>query len=937
MPTLLDGDPDQKSQTDRDYDGLFQGMADNYGNETDHPLGDEETKRQNPLASKKKKESRLRKSQIEDGETSDDSFVGDEAADTEREALQRHTDNTSTDKTDFYRPSKKSSNKGLSTMSTGKKLLSIMGGGGILMSLVVGMFMFLTIYRSEHLRNLLWDYRFARIHRQIAKRAEKNLELQKSGALEDASVKELKITKSLSETTPEITARAEAKLAGGEQTEFMQTESRGLLRKLKIDFGERFKSYMEKRSSKYGSRETTEAEDYVAEKEVDVERATRSVTAEPEGALKDAAKEAKNDVIQDNPEPRINDVGAEPKSGVAKETAGSVNGAITKISKGVFFITTACLIRDLSGSLDDALRTRIESPMRLAANLFGTAEQSKAGTNVDTKTLTIQDTQLSQAEKGAGIRLASNPNEKIEDIPKEDQIEVGDLPFTFFGVPLSGIADANGVIDSVLNNKVTKPFFDPLCHAILDPRVQGVVLVAEVISMFVGIGEAAETSGQVLMESFQAFAEVGGKYAVTRIMFEYMIPKLLFSLAGSNGVLSANDPQAGNKLDMGAALLSSQYTRMSGGSAITLAQAEKDQAEALAYEKKIRFKNEGLYAYINPKSPYSILGQISLKLPGNPMEVPAAFLKLSMRSAASALSLKHMPFIGAQQAQAVSVDLYTYGIPQYGIPDSLIDVDPLENAKIVEGASGGLDGQIQKYQDCFTRSLADDIVSSGGFDRASGNCDDEAAQRLGLYIIDNCTSGILSSNEGKGCNFLPGAGDVNEVSSTTSSPSGSIANDLVAGDTSKMTCEAGSDAGVGDGYKDGVLTKIHLCRIEGGIIVNSQISKRVKDMLDSAKSADLDVITGSGAFRTYTDQVAARKRNCPAGVDIYNAPAKSCSPQTSRPGFSNHQMGLAIDFDCSGAQVSSSDKCFEWFTANANQYHMYNLASEPWHWSYDGN
>ena len=52
------------------------------------------------------------------------------------------------------------------------------------------------------------------------------------------------------------------------------------------------------------------------------------------------------------------------------------------------------------------------------------------------------------------------------------------------------------------------------------------------------------------------------------------------------------------------------------------------------------------------------------------------------------------------------------------------------------------------------------------------------------------------------------------------------------------------------------------------------------------------------------------------------------------PGTSMHERGLAIDFDnCSWR----SSACYVWLANNASGFGFYNLPSEPWHWSVNGN
>jgi hypothetical protein len=51
-----------------------------------------------------------------------------------------------------------------------------------------------------------------------------------------------------------------------------------------------------------------------------------------------------------------------------------------------------------------------------------------------------------------------------------------------------------------------------------------------------------------------------------------------------------------------------------------------------------------------------------------------------------------------------------------------------------------------------------------------------------------------------------------------------------------------------------------------------------------------------------------------------------------------HERGLAIDFTYGGSTIGShSSPGYKWLAAHASQYGLYNLPSEPWHWSTNGN
>jgi hypothetical protein len=122
-----------------------------------------------------------------------------------------------------------------------------------------------------------------------------------------------------------------------------------------------------------------------------------------------------------------------------------------------------------------------------------------------------------------------------------------------------------------------------------------------------------------------------------------------------------------------------------------------------------------------------------------------------------------------------------------------------------------------------------------------------------------------------------------------------------------------------------------------GIRVHSSIAAQLEALLVAAE-ADGIVLRGGG-YRSYEAQIQTRRANC--GDDPYSVfekPPGECSPPTARPGTSMHELGLAIDFTYNGSIISSrSSPAFQWLAENAAWYGFYNLPSEPWHWSTNGN
>jgi hypothetical protein len=121
-----------------------------------------------------------------------------------------------------------------------------------------------------------------------------------------------------------------------------------------------------------------------------------------------------------------------------------------------------------------------------------------------------------------------------------------------------------------------------------------------------------------------------------------------------------------------------------------------------------------------------------------------------------------------------------------------------------------------------------------------------------------------------------------------------------------------------------------------GIRVARAIAGSVTDLVQDAARSGL-VLSGQG-YRSPAGQVAVRRANCGSSrYAIYSMPPSRCRPPAARPGKSMHERGLAIDFTCNGALITSrSSGCFRWLKANAWKYGLKNYPREPWHWSTNG-
>ena len=138
-----------------------------------------------------------------------------------------------------------------------------------------------------------------------------------------------------------------------------------------------------------------------------------------------------------------------------------------------------------------------------------------------------------------------------------------------------------------------------------------------------------------------------------------------------------------------------------------------------------------------------------------------------------------------------------------------------------------------------------------------------------------------------------------------------------------------------DGQPTEPVTKDETVVIEG-IRVHRSIAENVQALLDAA-AADGITLSGWG-WRDTNTQIRLRRQHCgTTEYAIYRMPSSQCSPPTARPGSSQHERGLAIDFTYNGGSISTRRNTgFRWLDANAAAFGFKNLASEPWHWSTTG-
>ncbi len=121
-----------------------------------------------------------------------------------------------------------------------------------------------------------------------------------------------------------------------------------------------------------------------------------------------------------------------------------------------------------------------------------------------------------------------------------------------------------------------------------------------------------------------------------------------------------------------------------------------------------------------------------------------------------------------------------------------------------------------------------------------------------------------------------------------------------------------------------------------GIVVNVAIAENLEGFLAAMEARGYSL--GGGGYRSSDSQISLRRSHCgTSDYAIWEMPASQCRPPTARPGRSAHERGLAIDFTYGGAIIRSRNTdVFRVMSEVAPAYGLYNLPSEPWHWSTTG-
>lgn len=443
------------------------------------------------------------------------------------------------------------------------------------------------------------------------------------------------------------------------------------------------------------------------------------------------------------------------------------------------------------------------------------------------------------------------------------------------------------------------------------------------------------------------------------LSMEELMQRVVAVLAGDMVDPFAKGAQLGGNAMIGGLLAANDAAIAAGGTALDLISV-KELDRQLAAEQRESFRQKNFFARMfDVYDTNSFVAKAFLQNPGfaSAMNNFSSVIKLPL--SLPSLFSNGLSSLFSPKALAGPYD-YDYGVDVYGFSSDILEnedyADPYENARIVE-EEFGLAELNERYGKCFGstvdpttfRLIVDesppyDEVENEDCTRDRGT---EAFNRYRIYLLDTVTANSLACYEGDDTSCAEVGFGATTGPSGQAGSGGPLANP--GEDTSNLSCPADpliTDGGIAEKHGPGrVLShRIRLCIIDGdpGFDVNVSIAQSMANMVRAARQEGVELTPVSSAYRDFDHQARLRVNNgCP---DVYYSSASSCVTDTARPGESNHEEGLAIDFaGISKCPSRSGNRCvspnnskWNWLEANARQYGLNPLRTEAWHWSVTG-
>lgn len=493
---------------------------------------------------------------------------------------------------------------------------------------------------------------------------------------------------------------------------------------------------------------------------------------------------------------------------------------------------------------------------------------------------------------------------------------------------------------------------------------------------------AAAPSGGSSVATYTAIA-VGSTAAVTISVAAVtaFVPKII----GDDPLFSTEEylagPGRGNVAAFGAQDLANDFARKSGG-----AELSNDATAALDRKSELKnrqdFRSKGLFAKLFDVHDYrSAASRVIDNTNPEPSRAVTNIASnlLNIGKSLSDITAAIIPSVSAAEEEKA----YSFGFPRYGFSEDDLNnpimQNPYENASEAGALLAKNPDYIERAKNCFGVGIKqgtygwevnliqnpdgdpelDVIPGTNKYD--DSNCAENSDDwlRIRLFIFDSRTMEAYACYVDRDDEACMASGISSTASTTSASEGGELTTAGANVDLANLTqpsesvaCAPGTKSvRVQDGYTEGRKVRIRLCElsnlpqtsgygaVNGKATVNSRVSGAFYAMVEAAKADGISLEAGSSS-RTMEEQTALCSGNAACSSGDYTYVAK--------PGTSNHQLGVAIDFklgpgiDSNGC-INVNGKCtlkgnpsWEWLDKNASKFDLQQYVKEFWHFSPTG-
>ncbi len=349
-------------------------------------------------------------------------------------------------------------------------------------------------------------------------------------------------------------------------------------------------------------------------------------------------------------------------------------------------------------------------------------------------------------------------------------------------------------------------------------------------------------------------------------------------------------------------------------------------------DEEVNFQHRSLLGRLaSTDTPYSLLSRIAMRTPSR-SALPATSIASVLQNPLQRIGFAFGVGFTSKKASALTVGSSSaFGVKHYGYGNAEIPSDP------------------EQYWDdrCEGRNFEQEFLDGMVQDQVTGEATPNKSEPcLLIRTLSESGGGMFDAS------LLPAGSSSTSGSNPTSVSGSTIDVSQMFNSSESVGCAPGTrDLGLQDGYRDGQKVVIRLCAIpgfkstgaesgaestyairgaDGDVMVNSRVSGAWLDLYTAAKSSGTTLSAVSG-FRSM-----AKQQNL--WIQYGQDPRRA-----ARPGYSPHQMGLAIDLatissvslgaqTCETRVTQRGNAMWEWMEANAARFGIKQYSAEAWHW-----